>query len=71
MKLVRMIAAILIIAAIILYFTAKEYALYVAAVGFAMIALINLPINIWLAFQNEKIKKAEMKQYESENKDKN
>jgi len=34
MKLVRIIAVVLIIAAVVLYFTAKEFALYPAAVGF-------------------------------------
>jgi|GEM_PF-2896938 len=55
MRLVRIIAAVLIVVAIVLYFTAKEYALYVAILGFALIALINIPLNIWIAFQQRKM----------------
>jgi hypothetical protein len=70
MKLVRIIAAVLIIVAIILYFTAKEYALYPAALGFLIVALINLPLNIWLAFKREKQKKRELEKFEAERKEK-
>ena len=65
MNIVRIAAVVLIVASAVLYFTAKEYALYPAAAGFALIALINLPLNVWLAFQREKIRKAEMQQYEA------
>ena len=67
---VRIIAVILIIVAVILYFTAKEYALYPAAVGFVLIALINLPLNIWLAIKGEKQRKRELENFEAERKDK-
>lgn len=74
MNLVRIIAVVLIIASAILYFTAREYALYPALAGFAMIALINLPLNIWLAIQREKERKRELETYEKgrrkDNKDK-
>jgi hypothetical protein len=69
MKLVRIIAAVLIVAAIVLYFTAKEYALYPAAVGFILVALINIPLNIWLAFKREKERKEEIAKYEAGRKD--
>lgn len=65
MNLVRIVAVVLIIASAILYFTAREYALYPALVGFAVIALINLPLNIWLALQREKERKREMDNYEA------
>lgn len=55
MNLVRIIAVIMIIASAILYFTAKEYAIYPAIVGFAMIALINLPLNIWLTYKQRQM----------------
>ena len=70
MKLVRIAAMVLIIAAVILYFTAKEYALYPAAVGFVLIALINLPLNIWLAIKQGKQRKQELEKFEAERKDK-
>lgn len=60
MNLVRIIAVVLIIAAAVLYFTAKDYAFYPAIAGFAIIALINLPLNIWLALKREKMRKEEM-----------
>ncbi len=41
MNKVRFAAVILIIAAAALYFTEKEYALYPAIVGFALMVLIN------------------------------
>jgi hypothetical protein len=65
MNLVRIVAVVLIIVSAVLYFTAKEYAIYPALAGFAVIALINLPLNIWLAFQREKQRKLEMEQYEA------
>ena len=68
MRLVRIIAAVLIIAAVVLYFTAKEYALYPAAVGFLLVALINLPLNIWLAIKREKQRKQDLEQFEAERK---
>lgn len=68
MNLVRIIAAAMIIASAILYFTAKEYALYPAIAGFAIIALVNLPLNIWLAVQREKQRKLEMEKYAAERK---
>lgn len=68
MNLVRIIAAVMIIASAILYFTAKEYALYPAIAGFAIIALVNLPLNIWLAVQREKQRKLEMEKYAAERK---
>jgi len=55
MKLVRMVAAVLFVVAIILYFTEKEYALYVGIVGFALIALINIPLILWIAYQQRKM----------------
>jgi hypothetical protein len=63
MNIVRIIAIVLVIVAAVLYFYAKEYALYPAIVGFALIALINLPLNIWLSIQRGKIhrKKQEKK----------
>ena len=64
MKTVRIIALVLIVASVILYFTAKEYALYTAITGFSVIALINLPLNIWLAFKREKRRKEEIKNLE-------
>ena len=64
MNIVRIIALILIIASVILYFTAKEFALYTAIAGFAVIALINLPLNLWLALKREKKRKEEMKNLE-------
>ena len=66
MKLVRIIAAVLIIVAIVLYFTAKEYALYPAALGFIMIALINIPLNIWMGFKRNQERKSELKKFEAE-----
>lgn len=69
MNLVRIVAVVLIIASAVLYFTAKEYALYPAIAGFAIIALINLPLNIWMAFQREKERKRELEQYEAGRKD--
>jgi hypothetical protein len=71
MKLVRIIAAVLVVLAIVLYFTAKEYALYPAALGFILVALINLPLNIWLAFKREKERKIELEKYEAGRKDSN
>ena len=68
-KLVRIIAAILIVLAIVLYFTSKEYAFYVAAAGIAIIALINIPLIIWVSIKNEKIRKAELDNFEAEHKD--
>ena len=65
MNLVRIIAVGLIIASAVLYFTAKEYAIYPAIAGFAIIALINLPLNIWLAIQREKARKHEKERYEN------
>lgn len=70
MNLVRIIAVVLIIIGAVLYFTAKEYALYPAIAGFAIIALINIPINIWLAMQRGKLRKEELDKYEAERKDK-
>jgi len=64
MNLVRIIAVVLIIASTILYFTAKEYALYPAIAGFALIALINLPLNLWLAYKRERQRKEELRKYE-------
>jgi hypothetical protein len=62
---VRIIAAAMVVLAAVLYFTAREYALYPAVVGFALIALINLPLNIWLALQREKMQKREREKYEA------
>lgn len=70
MNLVRIIAVVLIIIGAVLYFTAKEYALYPAIAGFAIIALINIPLNIWLAVQRGKLRKEELDKYEAERKDK-
>jgi len=67
-KIIRIIAAILIIVAIILYFTAKEYALYTAIAGFAIIALVNIPLNLWITFQNGKIRKEETEENDSRQK---
>lgn len=69
MNLVRIIAVVFIIVSAVLYFTAKEYALYPAIAGFAIIALINLPLNIWLAVQREKARKQELEKYEESRKD--
>ena len=69
MNLVRIVAVVLIIVSAVLYFTAKEYALYPAIAGFAIVALINLPLNIWLAIQREKARKREMKKYEADRKE--
>lgn len=57
MNIVRVIAVVLIIVAAILYFYATEYAIYPAIIGFALIALVNLPLNIWLSIQRGKINK--------------
>lgn len=54
MNLVRIIAIVLVIASAALYFTARQYAIYPAILGFAMIALINLPLNIWIAYKQNK-----------------
>ena len=70
MNLIRIIAVVLIIISAALYFTAKEYALYPAVVGFALIALINLPLNIWLAIHREKQRKQEMENHKAERKPK-
>jgi hypothetical protein len=70
MKLVRIIAVVLIIVSAALYFTAKEYALYPAIAGFAIIALINIPLNIWLAVRRGKLDKKELDKYEAERKEK-
>ncbi len=70
MKIVRIIAVVLIIVSAVLYFTAKEYALYPAIAGFAIIALINIPLNIWLAVRRGKLDKKELDKYEAERKDK-
>jgi len=64
MNLVRIIAVVLIIASTILYLTAKEYALYPTIAGFALIALINLPLNLWLAYKRERQRKEELRKYE-------
>ena len=68
-KIIRIIAAILIIVAIILYFTAKEYALYTAIAGFAIIALVNIPLNLWITYQNGKIRKKEMEAFDTSRKE--
>ena len=68
MMIVRIIALILIIVSAIAYFYAREYAIYPAIAGFALIVFINLPLNIWLAIQREKIKKGQLKNFESEDK---
>jgi hypothetical protein len=65
MNIVRILAVVLIIASAVLYFTAKHYAIYPAIVGFATIAFINLPLNIWLAFKNERLKKHQMEKYQA------
>jgi hypothetical protein len=65
MNIVRIFAVVMIIASAILYFTAKQYAIYPAIAGFAMIAFINLPLNIWLAFKNERAKKQQMEEYKA------
>jgi len=57
MNIVRIIAVVLVIIAALLYFYAREYALYPAIVGFALIAMINLPLNIWLSIQRDKNRK--------------
>lgn len=62
MNLVRIIAIVLIIASAILYFIAKEYAIYPAIIGFVMIALVNLPLHIWLSYKQRKMHKGEKKQ---------
>jgi membrane protein YdbS with pleckstrin-like domain len=61
MNIIRIIAVLLVILAAILYFYAREYAVYPAIVGFVLIALINLPLNIWLNMQRNKINKKEEK----------
>jgi hypothetical protein len=66
MRLVRIIAAVLIIVAMVLYFTAKEYALYPAALGFILIALINIPLNIWLGFKRNRERRKEIEKFEAE-----
>ncbi len=48
MSLVRIIAMVLLLAAVILYFTQPAYAMYPAMTGFIMIAFINLPLNFWV-----------------------
>lgn len=62
MNLVRIIAIVLIIASAIMYFTVKEYAIYPAIIGFVMIALVNLPLHIWLSYKYRKMRKGEKKQ---------
>lgn len=62
MALVRIIAMALLLVSVIFYFTAKEYAIYPAALGFIMIALINLPVNIWINIQLRKAKKEKPEQ---------
>ena len=69
MNIVRIIAIGLVIVAAVLYFYAPEYAIYPAIIGFALIALINLPLNVWLSMQREKEKKQQLKQYEAEGKE--
>ena len=65
MTLVRIAAMILLLVAVILYFTHTRYAIYPAILGFAMIALINLPMNFWI---NRTQKKEELRKFESEDK---
>ena len=57
MSIIRIIAVILIISSAVLYFTVREYALYPAILGFALITLINLPLNIWLAIKKKQTRK--------------
>ena len=66
MRTVRVIAAVLIVVAIVLYFTTREYALYPAALGFILIALINMPLNIWIGFRRNKERRSEIKKFEAE-----
>lgn len=61
MNLVRIIAVIMVIASAILYFSAKDYAIYPAIVGFAMIALINLPLNVWITYKQRKMDQGDVK----------
>jgi hypothetical protein len=65
MNIVRIFAVVLIVASAVLYFTAKQYAIYPAIAGFAIIAFINMPLNIWLAFKSERAKKQQMEEYEA------
>ena len=67
--LVRIVAIVLVIASGILYFTAREYAFYPAIAGFAIIALINLPLNIWLAMKRERMKKEHLRKFDQQEKD--
>lgn len=62
MNIIRVIAVVLVILAAILYFYAREYAMYPAIVGFVLIALINLPLNIWLSMQRNKISKKDQEE---------
>ncbi|HSG68689.1 MAG TPA: hypothetical protein VK994_08280 [Bacteroidales bacterium] len=65
MTLVRIAALVLLLAAVILYFTYPAYAMYPAIIGFAMIALINLPLNFWI---NRRQRKEEIRKFEAEDK---
>ncbi len=69
MNLVRIAAAALILASAVLYFTAEEYALYPALLGFLLMLFINMPIHIWLAVKKEKERKEQLKQFEAERKE--
>ena len=69
MNLVRIAAVVLILASAVLYFTAEEYALYPALLGFAIMLFINMPIHIWLAVNKEKGRKEQLKQFEAERKE--
>lgn len=69
MNIVRIVAAALVVASAILYFSAREYAIYPAIAGFAIIAFINLPLNVWMATQRGKIKKDQAVKSDQEDKD--
>ena len=49
MTIVRILAAIMVVATAALYFTYRELALYPAIAGFALIALVNVPLHIRMA----------------------
>ena len=65
MTMVRIAAMVLLLLAVVLYFTYKTYAMYPAILGFAMIALINLPLNFWVSRTQ---RKEELRKFEAEDK---
>ncbi len=59
MTIVRILAGLMVLATAALYFTNRELAIYPAIAGFALIALVNVPLHIRMALDREKAKKSE------------